>query len=106
MCDGVEVGVALDRVDVSVIVEAGVAVMVAVGVAAIVEVVVAVTVAVGVSVTVAVGVAVVVAVGVAVCVAVGRIQFIGSRARISVAVWSARASIKSPVATNLLLTGS
>lgn len=63
-----------------------------------------VCVVVGVSVGVAVGVDVGVAVGVA--DGVGRIQLIGARAQMRVALCSARASAISPAAANLLVVGS
>jgi hypothetical protein len=44
--------------------------------------------------------------GVGVTDGVGRIQVIGSRPKISVALWPARASVISPVVTNLFATGS
>ena len=79
---------------------AGEAVVVALGLG--VAVWVRVVVGVGVGVLVGVGVSV----GVGVAVGVGRIQSIGSRTQMSVAVWPARAAVISPVCTNLLLAGS
>ena len=105
---GVEVGVAVrDRVDVGLaldVIDAVLATALDDGDA----VAVALPVGVGVDVPVAVAVAVAVAVSVGVGVAVGvaRTQSIGSCTQISVAVCPARASIISPMRTNLLFAGS
>ena len=53
-----------------------------------------------------VGVSVAVLEGVGVADGVGRIHVMGSRARMSVALCPARASVISPVVTNLFATGS